>query len=749
MIRATTLGVFLIAAAAAEAQTNPAGGALAGDRPRIIVSSDIGGSDPDDQQSMVHYLVYADMFDTEGLVSSPPGTGRKSHMDEAIGVYETDYPKLQTYSSKYPTPAYLRSISKQGATAAQSGATPPSTISDGAQHIINRAKASDTRPLWVLVWGSATDVAQAVHKDPSIKGKIRLYLIGSWNTAQDPNARKYLYDNHRGSLWWIENDVTFRGMYQGGTQSGDLGNTTFVEQHVRGHGAMGDWFYSKKKDLKMGDTPSLLYLMRGNPNDPTGEHWGGKFWRNTAVGNTFWTDISDQSTVTEDQAKATVNKWRTNYLRDWQARMDRCKAAASTPAPTNQPPAAAISAPAANGQSFMQGTSLAYAGTGTDPEDGALSGTSLEWFIDRIGDGLAAAKIGTGTSGNRTLSGSVNNPDGQAVQLGVAGSDYDLILRVKDSKGLTGEATRRYTVTASGPTNAAPAAQNQTVSVDHNVSKSVTLSYTDPDGPGPYAFTIVQGPSRGTLSGAGGTRTYTPQTGYAGTDTFTWKVSDGLADSNTATATLQVAAAPGGGGSATTPSTYVWDTLQVGKTIYIDRSYTYAAVPAGYAGLSVLRTANNDKGSSGASFVTFTAAEPLTVYVGHDNRFATKPSWLGSFQDTGDDLRSSDGTVYSLFAKDFPAGTVVLGGNTANGVAANSMYVVVAAPVGTGPSSVAGGGTEPIEPEPAIDDALSLASGRDNDNGDACGGRAAGTGSGWAAVIGLALGLAALSRRRP
>ena len=42
------------------------------EKPRVIVSTDIGGGDPDDFQSMVHYLVYADLFDTEGLVSSPP-----------------------------------------------------------------------------------------------------------------------------------------------------------------------------------------------------------------------------------------------------------------------------------------------------------------------------------------------------------------------------------------------------------------------------------------------------------------------------------------------------------------------------------------------------------------------------------------------------------------------------------------------------------------------------------------------------
>lgn len=49
------------------------GGALTGERYRVIVSTDIGGSDPDDYQSIVHYLLYSDIFDTEGLLSSPWG----------------------------------------------------------------------------------------------------------------------------------------------------------------------------------------------------------------------------------------------------------------------------------------------------------------------------------------------------------------------------------------------------------------------------------------------------------------------------------------------------------------------------------------------------------------------------------------------------------------------------------------------------------------------------------------------------
>lgn len=74
------------------------GGALAGHRHRVIVSTDIGGTDPDDYQSMVHLLVYADLFDIEGLISSPYGPGRKEHILDVIDCYERDFAYLKTYS---------------------------------------------------------------------------------------------------------------------------------------------------------------------------------------------------------------------------------------------------------------------------------------------------------------------------------------------------------------------------------------------------------------------------------------------------------------------------------------------------------------------------------------------------------------------------------------------------------------------------------------------------------------------------
>lgn len=315
--------VALLMAAASHGQdsTPIARGALAGERYRVIVSTDIGGSDKDDDQSMVHFLIYADVMDIEGLVSSPPKQGRARHVHEVIDAYEADYPRLVHSAESYPAPERLRALVKQGAIdpAPEAGFSEPT---EGSRWIIERARAADMRPLYVLVWGSITDVAQAVHDAPDIKTQLRIYSIASWNTAQDRAARNYLYENHA-DLWWIEADTTFRGMYIGGNQLGDLENKAFLDEHVQGHGALGRLLVDKLAAIKMGDTPSVLYLLAGNPDDPTGPHWGGSFVA-TDHGPQYWTDDPNPE-LAEDKYRGakTVNRWREAFLRDWQRRMDR------------------------------------------------------------------------------------------------------------------------------------------------------------------------------------------------------------------------------------------------------------------------------------------------------------------------------------------------------------------------------------------------------------------------------------------
>ncbi|MEO5816816.1 MAG: PKD domain-containing protein [Gemmatimonadaceae bacterium] len=111
--------------------------------------------------------------------------------------------------------------------------------------------------------------------------------------------------------------------------------------------------------------------------------------------------------------------------------------AVQVPTPTaNQPPTASITSPP-NGASFVQGTSVSFAGTGSDPEDGALTGASLTWTSSRDG------ALGTGTSFSST-----NLSVGQ----------HSITLTAKDAQNATGSAAVTIVITAAPPVNQAPVA---------------------------------------------------------------------------------------------------------------------------------------------------------------------------------------------------------------------------------------------------------------------------------------------------
>ena len=209
-------------------------GALAGHRHRVLVSTDIGGTDPDDFQSLVHLLVYADCFDLEGLVSSPYGPGRKEHILEVIDCYASDYVNLRTYSDRYPTPDALRALTKQGETerAPYAGVR---RATEGSEWIVTCARRDDPRPLHVLVWGGIEDLAQALHDAPDILPRLRVYWIGGPNKKWSPDAYQYMVTHHP-MLSIIEANATYRGWFTGGNQNGPWNNREFVTRHIAGQG---------------------------------------------------------------------------------------------------------------------------------------------------------------------------------------------------------------------------------------------------------------------------------------------------------------------------------------------------------------------------------------------------------------------------------------------------------------------------------------------------------------------------------
>ncbi len=243
---------------------------------RVLISTDIGGTDPDDNQSMAHALMYTDCFDLEGLVSSPSyGSGNKEEILRMIDLFEKDLPKLSKHIKGLTTPDKLRAMTKQGrkCAAPYCGYT---TATEGSDWIIECARRKDKRPLWVSVWGGLDDVAQALHDAPDIADKIRVYWIGGPNKKWSTNSYAYIVKNFP-NLWIIEDNAAYRGFI---TQNKvkDKYNAGYYDAYLKGAGHLGADFINYYKGIpKMGDTPALLYVMDGDPYDPQGESWGGSF----------------------------------------------------------------------------------------------------------------------------------------------------------------------------------------------------------------------------------------------------------------------------------------------------------------------------------------------------------------------------------------------------------------------------------------------------------------------------------------
>lgn len=119
--------------------------------------------------------------------------------------------------------------------------------------------------------------------------------------------------------------------------------------------------------------------------------------------------------------------------------------------------------------------------------------------------------------------------------------------------------------------------------------------------------------------------------------------------------------------------------IQSGDTEYGDRAFTLTSVPSVVAGSDWIRTANDSKAYTGATAVSFTLTAAADVYVAHDDRITTKPSWMTGWTDTGEHVTSSDGGVtFSLYKKSYSVGSVSLGSN--GQTSGCSMYTILAIP---------------------------------------------------------------------
>ncbi|HKK82168.1 MAG TPA: DUF1593 domain-containing protein [Prolixibacteraceae bacterium] len=295
-------------------------------------------SDPDDMQSMVRFLLYANEFDIEGIVVGAGTfamTAHKKNMLEVLDRYDQVYDNLITYDTGYPTADYLRSVTFEGR-ANNHGLSikwgcekqdvweiiGEGLDSEASEAIIAAVDKDDPRPLWIGVWGGAREVAQAIWKVKTTRseyelekfiGKLRIHLI----YCQDA-THKWLMDEFP-ELFIIESMKTYQGMFGGHDPKSDL---AWVNEHIRNnHGPLCDIYPHEGMGCTgvcEGDTPAFLHLVsanRGinNPEDPTQSSWGGRFVQKEGTNH-----------YVDGPGKSSISKWRAGYQQEFKELADRC-----------------------------------------------------------------------------------------------------------------------------------------------------------------------------------------------------------------------------------------------------------------------------------------------------------------------------------------------------------------------------------------------------------------------------------------
>ncbi len=171
----------------------------------------------------------------------------------------------------------------------------------------------------------------------------------------------------------------------------------------------------------------------------------------------------------------------------------------------------------------------------TTDEDTPITIDVLDNDSDPDGDGLSVQSVTQPANGPVANNGSdvVYTPDP-----GFHGSDAFTYI-VSDGNGGTDTATVNVTVES---VNDPPLAQDDSDATDEDVPVTIDVlaNDSDPDGDVLSVQSVTQ-PANGTVVSNGVDVTYTPDSGFNGTDTFTYVVSDGNGGTDTATVSIAVA----------------------------------------------------------------------------------------------------------------------------------------------------------------------------------------------------------------
>ena len=297
-------------------------------KPRLVVCTDIAPADiePDDNESMVRLMAYADMFEIEALITTvgwncdPYPLEWSQYLYRVITAYAKDVPNLMKRSGQkkflplkdengsqqmgyWPSAEYLTSRAVMGSMYGGIRSIGETNDSPGSELLIQLADEDDPRPIYVAAWGGANTLAQAIWRvkqtrtyDEVVKfvRKFRLFTI----TDQDMDYAHRM-DRARSSHMWLRQEfkdnlqfVWDEGAWQ---EQCELGKRHWEQHknHIQGKGALGREYPDYKWGVE-GDTPSFLYVMPNglnDPEDPRQAGWAGYHERGLCADSltTAWT----------------------------------------------------------------------------------------------------------------------------------------------------------------------------------------------------------------------------------------------------------------------------------------------------------------------------------------------------------------------------------------------------------------------------------------------------------------------------
>jgi len=329
-------------------------------RPRVIVISDIG-NEPDDQMSLVRFLIYSNEFDVEALIAAT-STWQKNvvhpeTMHALIHAYGEVRANLLLHAKGWPAAEDLDRRVQPGQPAYGMAATGPHQTSAGARAIIEAAEREDSRPLSICIWGGANTLAQALIELRSTRTEAELRQLVSrlrvYSISDQDDAGPWIRREFPGLFYIVQPSTQDSDEYYFATWTGISGDPNYrscigedttnvtndwLDVNIRSKGPLGK-VYPRLMYIMEGDTPSFLGLIDNGLNAyrrPDWGGWGGRYVYRQPHGEThpIWTQGgtplsggASQDTVrgadgrqcTSDQA--TVWRWRDAFQNDFAARM--------------------------------------------------------------------------------------------------------------------------------------------------------------------------------------------------------------------------------------------------------------------------------------------------------------------------------------------------------------------------------------------------------------------------------------------